>query len=492
MGVAGQAAGYGAQFGMPGMGVKGVQFNGRPLTQEEQQGKLSELDQRREAEQIKFAEARMIQAGAQRNARMAEEKQLQQQKAFEEQQIAADQQAAIRSERHRAEILDKPLQKIDPKRYLRNMTTGQRAWGIAAMMFEGIGNAFIQVSGGRPSGGGGYMELLQKAIDDDIEAQKVEIQTGEARRDNELAELERAGVRRDQRIQVAQARKWGVLAKLGENKIAELQAQGADTASAMAGLQAIQNKYTELGDAIQENERRRQQIQLAPKPPTDPLAERELVVKAMEQEARAAKAQTTLAESGETTATWQQIMQDPELQQQEAERFAQRRNTVRADNQMKEFRPRNELLRKTRNLLDLWKRLESVPPDQPVRISDLAGNDSRIYDWFTKQFPDATYLFGDDLDTYRKYVNAKLEELTRANWKTEPNGERMQSYLGKLYQGVGAEERVQLMNQLDTEVKDAYASLYESQPKDLLAWVFWNEPKRAEQRKGTRAGRIEQ
>lgn len=491
MGVAGDAAGY-AGMVPPGMQLKGVQFTQRPLSKEEQAAQLGDLEKRKIAEQIAFQEATMRRAGAARQARMEQEQRVQAEKAYAEAQIGAEQQAAIKAQQKRAELLDKPLQKVDPKRYLRNMTTGQRAWGIAAMMFEGIGNAFIQMAGGRPNGGG-YMELLQKAIDDDIEAQKVAIQTGEARRDNELMMLERSGVRRDQRIQAMQAMKWGALAKLGEVKVAELEAQGADTSAAIAGLQAIQNKYAEAADAFEANERKHQQIQLAPTPPVDPAKQEEAIVKAEERKARFAEAQSKQAEFRPGLYHYTELLNDPKLTEQLAHNFTKRQNTVAARNELNSFQESNTLLRKTHNVLSLWQQLENVQPDAQgrVAVSQLGGDDDAI-GWLAKYAPNAVYIFGDDLDAYRKYVYDRLQLLERADWKTEPNGETIQRQLSQIYQGMDQEHKAFLMSQLGREVMDARANLYEKAQKDMLAYVLWNEPKREEQRKGKRAGRIEQ
>jgi hypothetical protein len=481
---AGDTAGYSQQF--PGLAVKGVQFTGRPLSRAEIADRRDDIDKRSVEAQQTAAMMAMAQAGGQRSARNVLEQQALAQKEHAEKQLAAEQQAQVKAQQQRAKVLDEPLQKLDPQRYMRDMSTGKRIGALIAIALEGIGSALINAGGGQAKGNT-VLELLQKAIDDDINAQRVDIQTGEARRDNELMRLEREGVRSDQRITAMQAMHWGATAKLADIRAAELSAQGADTAGLLQTVQAIRERATMYADQLQDSERQHQQIQLAPPPPPDPLAAERFATERAKLYAERLAAGQQVDELTMPLIRAREVQQDLPLQQALALQFARRANSVGGREQLNRFMGEYDKLERATRLIDLLDGLENVRPDANGRydIRQFSDN-SEATGFLAKIGPNLVHITGDQKARFVNYVYDRFAGLERENWKTEYNGEETQKRMQEINRANKDPDRPFHMGDFRQALNRSRDLLYQNAPKDMLGYVMWNETRPTEAAPGVR------
>lgn len=115
---------------------------------------------------------------------------LQQQKQQEELDAAAREQKAM-DIRQQADMnvqreVMAPIQKVDPRRYIKTMSTGDKVLGAIAILISGIGQA-AQMMLGQKSTTNTALDIIGKAIDDDIDAQKQAIAEGRAASNSRVA-----------------------------------------------------------------------------------------------------------------------------------------------------------------------------------------------------------------------------------------------------------------------------------------------------------------
>lgn len=165
-----------------------------------------------------------------------------------------DQQAKLIAANHeRLALANQEDPKIDPNRFVSNMSTGKT---IGTVILAALNGAFKSVAG-QP--GNDVTAILQKNIDEDIRAQQSQIENGKVRRNNLIAYYQGEGLDARAALNAAKAQALGLAAKQ-----IELQAQlvGTPEAKEQGALLAAQvrNQQTQANDDLK--------LSLAPKSST--------------------------------------------------------------------------------------------------------------------------------------------------------------------------------------------------------------------------------
>lgn len=273
---------------MGGLPMAEVQQSGIPLTPEQMAQRQSDVGQRY------AAVAGMQQQAIQERIRGREEVQAEWQNAYQQQgqdaQAEQAKQAAIAAEAAQKidQEVNQPIQRVDPKRYITEMSTGAAVLGAIGVVLAGLGQAKAMSMGMNPGANSG-IEALSKAIDQDVQLQKEEIQQGRERSSNRIAHWSRILGNAEQgeraaRAEAKQAAAGLLQAKAMKSDIAEIKAGGLQQAAALfaQGQQEIQ--------AITDAERKNLTVRYATPPPragVDPVKaalEREQNAKILRQE----------------------------------------------------------------------------------------------------------------------------------------------------------------------------------------------------------------
>jgi hypothetical protein len=245
--------------GMPGMAPRGtmpgsigglpiaeVQQQGIPLTPEQVQQRQGDVAQRY------AAVAGMQQMAQQERIRGREEVQQEWMAAHEQQgkdaQAELAKQAAIAAEAQQKidQEVNQPIQKVDPRRYITEMSTGAAVLGAIGVVLAGLGQAKAMSMGMNPGSNSG-VDALNKAIDQDVQLQREDIAQGRERSSNRIAHWSRilGNAEQGERAARAEAKTAaaGMLqAKAMKSDIAEIRAGGMQQAAALfaQGQQEIQ------------------------------------------------------------------------------------------------------------------------------------------------------------------------------------------------------------------------------------------------------------
>jgi hypothetical protein len=123
---------------------------------------------------------------------------------------------------------------IDPDRFIRGMSTGQ---SIGTLILAAIEGAFRGMSG--QPGQSGVLNILERRVDQDIAAQKEQIQSGRIRRGNMLAYFQQQGMSEEAAEKAAKGMAYAQAEKLVQAEIAR---QGAGMARPEAAALAEQIK----------------------------------------------------------------------------------------------------------------------------------------------------------------------------------------------------------------------------------------------------------
>ncbi len=107
---------------------------------------------------------------------------------------------------------------VDPDRFVRNMSTGQ---SIVTVVLAALNGGFNAAMGKQ---GNDVMDILSKRIEQDINAQKEQIQSGRIRRGNLISHFQSLGMREQDAAKAAEAMAW---AQLDRMTAAEVQRIGA-------------------------------------------------------------------------------------------------------------------------------------------------------------------------------------------------------------------------------------------------------------------------
>lgn len=123
---------------------------------------------------------------------------------------------------------------IDPDRFIRGMSTGQSVGTIILAAIEG---AFRGMTG--QAGQSGVLNILERRVDQDIMAQKEQIQSGRIRRGNMISYFQQQGMTEEAAEKAAKAMAYAQSEKLVQAEIAR---QGAGMARPEAAALAEQIK----------------------------------------------------------------------------------------------------------------------------------------------------------------------------------------------------------------------------------------------------------
>jgi len=123
---------------------------------------------------------------------------------------------------------------IQPDRFIQGMSTGQ---SIGTIILAAIEGAFRGMSG--QPGKSGVLDILERRVDQDIMAQKEQIQSGRIRRGNMIAYFQQQGMTEEAAEKAAKAMSYAQAEKMTQAEIARL---GAGTVRAEASALAEQLK----------------------------------------------------------------------------------------------------------------------------------------------------------------------------------------------------------------------------------------------------------
>lgn len=132
---------------------------------------------------------------------------------------------------------------VDPDRFVRNMTTGQT---IGMVVLAAIDGAFRGMTG---QGGNGVVDILQRRIDQDIDAQKQQIASGRIRRGNMMALFQQQGMNAEVAERAAKAMSWAQLEKLTASEISRMGAAG-QRAEGQALAETIRARREQANDEL--------------------------------------------------------------------------------------------------------------------------------------------------------------------------------------------------------------------------------------------------
>lgn len=135
--------------------------------------------------------------------------------AFGRQQVAEADRAAAeqRAQIARQNELALSLQKdpaLEPDRFVKNMSTGQ---SILTTILAAINGAFKGMVGQQ---GNDVLDILQRRVSQDLDAQKEQIASGRVRRGNLIAYFQNAGLREEAAERAAEATSWAMLDRIAQ------------------------------------------------------------------------------------------------------------------------------------------------------------------------------------------------------------------------------------------------------------------------------------
>ena len=145
------------------------------------------------------------------------------------QQTILHQTAAEQARQKIENEFSKPVQQVDPLRYIKNMGAGERVLGAIAMLVSAIGQGLASRAGIRM--GNMAMEYLDQSIANDIASQKDAIDRGERQQTNRVAHWTRVMNDEQQGVKLAMAEAYQIAARRTEYH-AKSSAENADIAAA--------------------------------------------------------------------------------------------------------------------------------------------------------------------------------------------------------------------------------------------------------------------
>ncbi len=155
---------------------------------------------------------------------------------MQQSQVEADQarQRAEIARQNQIAIAAQEDPEIQPDRFIQGMSTGQ---SIGTIILAAIEGAFRGMSG--QPGKSGVLDILERRVDQDIMAQKEQIQSGRIRRGNMIAYFQQQGMTEESAEKAAKAMSYAQAEKLTQAEIARL---GAGNVRAEASALAEQLK----------------------------------------------------------------------------------------------------------------------------------------------------------------------------------------------------------------------------------------------------------
>lgn len=177
-----------------------------------------------------------------------------------QQKIATEAQTKIDRE------VNAPIQKIDPRRYIKEMSTGSKVLGAIGILFGAIGQAANSMIGiNSPNLA---LQMLNSAIDSDIDAQKGEIARGEQQASNRVAHWTKILGNAESAVNATRAESKIAAAGIMQ---ARATSAGASKEQQAAGLEHAANLFSqgqaEIASITQRENERLQTVYKAPPPP---------------------------------------------------------------------------------------------------------------------------------------------------------------------------------------------------------------------------------
>jgi hypothetical protein len=168
-----------------GLPLAGVQMRGAPRSAADVQAQVGRVNQRyANLVQSRMAAEQMRAEGRQEAVDyLVQETELDKQNALAEEKRHND--AATAAQARIDKDVNRPIQEVDPKRYVKNMSTGDKVTGAIAVLLSAIGqaaNSMLRINSPNLA-----LEMIGDAIDKDIAAQKDAIDRGERQADNRVA-----------------------------------------------------------------------------------------------------------------------------------------------------------------------------------------------------------------------------------------------------------------------------------------------------------------
>lgn len=427
----------------PGLALAEVSQTGSPLTPQQMQEREGQYN----AQATQEREARGAALLDQRQALQNVQDQQVQVAQQREQQAKADQQREDLVQKEASQRIDtelmQPVQRLDPKRYIKNMSTAQQVFGVLGLLTSAVGQTFLQMNGQNAQNYA--MQWLDKSIDQDIQAQLEEIRQGEVSTKNRVAHWTRvfdnaeAG-KTAAKLEAEQAVNSRLKANLLDVDDANLQAQ------AVAVDQEIQKRALDSVNALRENEANKIRMRYeAPKVAPRPVGP-------------------------VPTGANDPIKTDPAYRAQVAAHFDEAKDGEKLD-KFKAGMDKVNALRATKKELEELYRVQ--PNAQGAYPTE--GN----YDSSATGIDPFDAL--DDLSDAGATRNRRLAKAwegvriaSRSEWKTEPNGQQIQ----ERFQNLGVPDRdadVPLALQRLNDTLTQAENLLESGTLPQVRAYFWSQ-----------------
>jgi len=294
-----------------------------------------------------------------------------------------------------------PVEKVDPLRYIKNMSVGERVLGSIAMLVSAIGQGLASRAGIRM--GNMAMEYLDKSIADDIAAQKDAIDRGERQSNNRVAHWTRIMNDAQSGEKLARAEAYTIAAKRTEY-LAKQNVENADiAAAAMQKSAEIAAKGQQEAMDVQQREAERLTTVFQPPAPVK-MAPPPVVG-------------TQVAPVGVED-------RDPETRAALAEQFDSKNAAHKA--QLNTLTKEMEQVTKLEQTVNRMEQVYGVRPDANGNYpSDAPNYDSSAtgMDPFEAMAEDSS---AHDRARKLRDLWSQVELDTRMGWVTEPNGESKQ------------------------------------------------------------------
>jgi len=166
------------------------------------------------------------------------------------------------------ETFAEPVGKVDPIRLIKNMSTGDIVMGSIALILGGISQGLL-VTGGAKGARNPAIDMLNQALDADVDAQKDALNRGERSKENRVAHWTRVLNNADSGVDAARAEQRIVTAKRVDN-LARTQIDNADIqAQALAASAEIMAEGQQLAQGLVDRENQRLSIVYQPPKPVE-------------------------------------------------------------------------------------------------------------------------------------------------------------------------------------------------------------------------------
>jgi len=438
----------------PGLAPSKYAVVGQPLSP----GQIQERQQN-VYQQTMGAMAANQQGGQARLDALAQKKaELEKQASDREKDERAQREAALKIDRD----VKKPIADIDPGRFIKNMSTGHKVLGAIAILLSTIGQSMTEVATKRPSRNGA-LDILLKAIDDDIDAQK-ENKRGAITRWERLLGDKRAA-EQAAKYEATEAARLRLASHDVSQESAEVQRQVA------LADQALQEKGQKELDALQESEAGKIRLEYEAPPAGKPLTYQQML-----EEQRAKRALEGASEgAAPEVAPVGDEDQSPEARATIANQFNSE-NTAHKG-QMSALGKEMQQISKLEENLATMEETYKVSPDENGNYPAYKGNESKYSSNATGPWYNVADALDPDEPEDRTLKDAwlQVETGTREGWKTEPNGEVKQVELSGIDKAKRDEDVPEKLKDLRQEIARRKEAIMSSTVAPVrAAWKLQN------------------